>query len=132
MSVDYKELEKLALKLGKTSEKELDMMTRKLLANLAERLKGRVVRLTPVDTGNLRKNWSVSRKVEKVGNTYSKELYNNTEYAPYVEYGHRTVGGKGWVNGRFMLKKARDNFDKSVDSIVEKELDKFYKKIFDT
>lgn len=49
---------------------------------------------TPVDTGELRK--SSSADSESMG--YTKE------YAPYVEYGHRTVNG-GYVPGQYFLKR---------------------------
>lgn len=52
---------------------------------------------TPVDTGELRQSSSSSG--EEVG--YTKE------YAPHVEYGHRTVGG-GYVPGQRYLKKNVD------------------------
>lgn len=32
------------------------------------------------------------------------ELYNNAYYAGYVENGHRTRGGGGWVPGQFFLR----------------------------
>lgn len=49
---------------------------------------------TPVDTGELRK--SSSADSESMG--YTKE------YAPHVEYGHRTVNG-GYVPGQYFLKR---------------------------
>ncbi|MCI5709276.1 HK97 gp10 family phage protein [Veillonella caviae] len=55
---------------------------------------------TPRDTGTLQGNW----KRTPVDNM-STEVYNNTEYANHVEYGHRTVKG-GFVKGRKMLHRA--------------------------
>lgn len=44
---------------------------------------------TPVQTGNLRKNWKRTRAVQgKV------TVYNNVEYASHVEYGHRQQPGR--------------------------------------
>ena len=57
---------------------------------------------TPVDTGELRQSLGISTQaggVWVVG--YTKE------YAPHVEYGHRTVGG-GYVKGQHYLKKNVD------------------------
>ena len=48
---------------------------------------------TPVDTGELRK--SSSADSESMG--YTKE------YAPHVEYGHRTVNGRGNTTSKEML-----------------------------
>lgn len=58
----------------------------------------------PYGTGNLRRNWNVSGMSYGAGG-FSFTLENNTEYAPFVENGHRTRGGGGWVEGRFFLKK---------------------------
>lgn len=58
---------------------------------------------TPVDTGNLRRNWNARGPIFN-GSAISLQLYNNVEYASHVEYGHRTRGGGGWVEGRFMLR----------------------------
>lgn len=52
---------------------------------------------TPVDTGELRKSSS----------TYGDEMGYIAEYAPHVEYGHRTADG-GWVPGQRFLKKNVD------------------------
>ncbi|WP_069987164.1 HK97 gp10 family phage protein [Massilioclostridium coli] len=48
---------------------------------------------TPVDTGELRASSS----------TTNDEIGYTKEYAPHVEYGHRTVNG-GWVPGQRFLK----------------------------
>lgn len=47
---------------------------------------------TPVDTGELRLS----------SGTYGDEMGYTKEYAPHVEYGHRTVDG-GWVEGQRFL-----------------------------
>lgn len=53
--------------------------------------------------GTLRRGWKLG-EVRKRGDVYEVEIYNNVKYAPYVEYGHRTRGGTGFVEGRFMMK----------------------------
>lgn len=57
---------------------------------------------TPVDTGHLRDNWQIGA-IEKRGDEYYIEVYNNVEYAEPVEYGHRLRGGKGFKEGVHML-----------------------------
>ncbi|WP_283679948.1 HK97 gp10 family phage protein [Lentilactobacillus sp. Marseille-Q4993] len=72
------------------------------LANVAIRdVKGN----TPVDTGRLRGAWNTSG-MSYGGGSFSFELQNNTEYAGFVENGHRTRGGGSWVPGQFFLKKS--------------------------
>lgn len=56
----------------------------------AEKVKGRVKLLTPVDKGVLRPAWSSNV------NGATAEIFNNTEYAPYVEFGHRVK-----IHGKF-------------------------------
>ena len=63
----------------------------------------RVKRETPVDTGELRRNWRTS-SVRKRGNVIYFDLRNPTEYASYIEYGHR-LRGFGWWEGYHMAKK---------------------------
>ena len=53
---------------------------------------------TPVDTGQLRRSWELEK-----GDLYIK-LFNRTEYALHVEYGHRTRGGRSYIEGVYMLK----------------------------
>lgn len=48
---------------------------------------------TPIDTGELRKS----------SGTYGDEMGYTVDYAPHVEYGHRTKDG-GWVSGQRFLK----------------------------
>ncbi|WP_144882713.1 HK97 gp10 family phage protein, partial [Paenibacillus sp. IHBB 10380] len=57
---------------------------------------------TPVDSGELRRNWRVGRVIRQ-GSSYVVEIYNNTEYASFVEYGHRNRDKTEWVEGRFMM-----------------------------
>jgi hypothetical protein len=53
---------------------------------------------TPVDTGELRQSLGISRQAGDIWVVgYTKE------YAPHVEYGHRTVGG-GYVKGQHYLR----------------------------
>lgn len=53
---------------------------------------------TPVRTGQLRNSIGQSGLI--VGYT--------AHYAPHVEFGHRTRGGGGYVQGRYFLKKNVD------------------------
>ena len=75
---------------------------------------------TPVDTGQLRRSWQLKYKK---GDLYIR-LYNNTEYGIYVEYGHRTRGGKSYIEGVYMLKKT---FEKTEEKFTN-DLEKLFKK----
>lgn len=89
-------------------------------------------KLTPVDTGWLRENW-VLGSIEKNGSYYEVVIENPTEYAEFIEYGHRLVVGgvtAGWVDGRFMLTIAEDEVIKRMDRIVKKKTEKWLQEMF--
>ena len=76
---------------------------------------------TPVDTRKLRRSWQLKYKK---GDLYIR-LYNNTEYGLYVEYGHRTRGGKSYIEGAYMLKKTFEKTKKDFENDLEKLLKKY-------
>ena len=97
---------------------------------LAARLLAKVKKRTPVGEypsgsgkmgGTLRRGWTVE-PIRKEGDKYIIEIINPVEYAPYVEYGHRTRGGKGWVEGRFMMTISENEVRELAPSILEKKL----------
>ena len=69
---------------------------------------------TPVDTGELR--ISLTQTGDTVG--YTKD------YAPHVEYGHRTRGG-GYVQGQHFLKKNVDVQRPIFEEDLRRELRRF-------
>ena len=98
-------------------------------AQMGETLVDRVKDLTPVDTGNLRQSWKRTRP--KNGRV---EVYNNTEYAAHVEWGHRQRVGryvpaigktlkKPFVEGSHMLRDAvaetKGTFKEDITEILE-------------
>ena len=76
---------------------------------------------TPVDTGQLRRSWQLKYKKGDL----SIRLYNNTEYGIYVEYGHRTRGGKSYVEGVYMLKKTFEKTEEKFTNDLEKLLKQY-------
>lgn len=100
----------------------------KRVAQLAIR---KVKKMTPVDLGDLRNNWKYS--VIKRGDTYTIIIYNQLEYASFVEKGHRiVVAGKtvGWVEGRFMLKLTEEEMQQIAPNMWENEVAKEMRRIF--
>lgn len=97
--------------------------------------------------GTLRRGWTGGAKVDgaayaqslpikRVGNDYVIDIINHTEYASYVEYGHRQTPGRyvpalgkslkaGWVQGRFMLTISVDELQSAAPKILEKKLAKW-------
>ena len=78
-----------------------DEEANKRLNNISQKLIAKVKLKTPVDSGVLRRSWRVKSEGQ-----LAKIVYNNVKYGPMVEYGHRTRGGKSFVDGRYMLTKS--------------------------
>ncbi len=126
---DVRELKKFRDNLVEL-EKNIDSVIEDCAKELAARLIREVKKRTPTDTGNLRRNWQVT-DVTKDGFTYTIMVINQTEYAIYVEYGHRQQPGryvpainrrlkKGWVPGQFMMTISADDIQRKAPQIVEK------------
>ena len=84
------------------------------LNKISQKLIAKVKLKTPVGNvngGTLRKSWRVKKDGE-----LARIVYNNIEYGPYVEYGHRTRGGKSFVDGRYMLTKSVQEIEDSLTS----------------
>jgi len=77
----------------------------------------------------LRREWTVG-EVVKTDNGYTIEVINPTEYASYVEFGHRTPNHKGWVEGRFMLTISEQELEADAPRILENKLMKFLGGVF--
>lgn len=121
-SFEFGDMERLA-KTFKTAldQRIIERWIREFLLEMAFRAERKVKRRTPVDSGELRRNWQVGNVVRK-GNAYEVEIYNNTEYASFVEYGHRA--GKNstrWVEGRFMMTISMKLVEKEMPKFIEKK-----------
>lgn len=122
-SFDFSEMENLAKTFKKaTDERIIERWIREFLLEMAYRAQRKIKKRTPVgETGELRRNWQVGN-VERKGNAYEVEIINNTEYSPYVEYGHRT--GKDltkWVEGRFMMTISMKEIEREMPKFIEKK-----------
>ncbi len=67
-------------------------------------------------------------EVEKIGDNYNVTVVNPVQYASYVEYGHRTPKGAGWVPGKFMLTISEAELRKDLPKIVEAKVEKQLRK----
>lgn len=128
MGFEFSGLDELIQRLDEAAKKVPDARD-KFLAQEAELVRGDAVSLSPVDTGNLREAWK--RSAPDNGRV---EVYNNTEYAAHVEYGHRQKVGqyvpaigkrlkKPFVEGKHMLRDAvqqrQDSFAEDAEEILK-------------
>ena len=128
MGFEFSGLDELIQRLDEATKKVPDARD-KFLAQEAELVRGDAVSLSPVDTGNLREAWK--RSAPDNGRV---EVYNNTEYAAHVEYGHRQKVGqyvpaigkrlkKPFVEGKHMLRDAvqqrQDSFAEDAEEILK-------------
>ena len=150
MSCDFSQLKAFTDGLQRLKADDMDEFCRQCTKELAARLLAKVIKRTPVGDyesttgqsgGTLRRGWTArsegeaesggrsnakqyadSLQINKVGNTYQVEIINPVHYASYVEFGHRTRGGKGWVNGRFMLTISEQELDTQAPAILERKI----------
>ena len=98
----------------KEANKKLDIIASKLIAKV--KLK------TPVDSGLLRRSWQ-PKKI----NNLERLVFNNVKYASHVNYGHRTRGGKSFVDGVYMLEKSVKEIEKELDKEFSIMIDNLFK-----
>jgi hypothetical protein len=155
----FSELEKQFNELNKRLEAaDVDKFCRIVAKELAARLLAQVIRRTPVGDypastgkkgGTLRRGWTAQTEEEaasggkgdavayanalpitKSGNVYEIEIINPVHYASYVEFGHRTRGGDGWVQGRFMLTLSEKEVQRQSAKVVEAKMKKYLEEVF--
>jgi hypothetical protein len=158
--VDYRQLQRLQRRLEKLERADLDKFCKDCAKELAARMLAKVIKRTPVGVyvgqsktgGTLRRGWTAkthqeaesgsgggksakafanSLQVTKRGDVYEIFVTNPVEYAPYVEFGHRTSNHQGWVQGRFMMTISADEVERQAPQIIEKKLMKLLKEAFD-
>lgn len=144
-SFDLTGMKKLQDNLNKIDESQQNAFLESCAKELAARLLSKVIKRTPVGEypsgsgkvgGTLRRGWTSgqgfnaaafvnSLKVNHFGDVYVIEIINPVHYASYVEYGHRTRGGNGWVPGRFMMTISEKEIQSIAPKVLENKLKKF-------
>lgn len=119
-SFDFDEFEKMAKSFKKAlDERVIDRFIQDFLLEMAYRAERKVKKRTPVDSGELRRNWRVGRVIRQ-GSSYVVEIYNNTEYASFVEYGHRNRDKTEWIEGRFMMTISMKQIERELPFYLER------------
>lgn len=122
LKIDLSAIKKLREKIKNFNQKQKIELCEKIAKETALLLLRRVREKTPSRTGNLRRNWYNNGK--KIKNGYQENVFNQTEYASYVEYGHRKPKNKGWVDGKYMLTKSEKEINDIYQKIAEKQVNK--------
>lgn len=164
-SADFSELKEFQKKLQQLTDERAEFCER-CSKQLAGRLLAMVIKRTPVGVkggdgeewegyvgGTLRRNWTGGKStgatayanslpVYKNGENYTIVVSNPTEYASYVEFGHRQTPGRyvpalgkrlkaSWVNGKYMLTLSEKDLEAIAPAILERELNKFFTEVLD-
>ena len=108
VSLNNAELAALEVALARANSVQLDGIHMKQLVQMRYRA---VEGGTPVDTGELRLSAMVT----------DDEMGYTKEYAPHVEYGHRTINN-GWVHGQRFLQANVDEQRMIYFMDLQKEL----------
>lgn len=146
---DFRDWERLKANLDAT-DKQLNLFIESCAKELAARLLAKVIKRTPVGQypsnsgkkgGTLRRGWTAGKqanasayaqslKVNHFSDTYIIEIVNPTEYASYIEFGHRTRNHKGWVQGKFFLTISEQEIEVAAPKILERKIEKLLGECF--
>lgn len=156
---DYKQLQRLRDSLATLQSMDMDRFCTDVSKELAARLLALVIPRTPVGQypkssgkkgGTLRRGWTSKTQadaasrggsndakayaealpIRKSGNTYTIEVINPVEYASYVEFGHRTRGGDGWVPGQYFLTLSEQDLERLAPGVIERKLEALLREVF--
>ena len=123
MGFDYSEFEKFCTNMNRAANQFKDFLEDFLLKNALEAL-NKTKKRTPVDSGELRRNWEIS-SVARKGADLVVYLYNSKEYASYVENGHATRNREGWVEGYYMATISIEEIERKMPQRFNREFLKF-------
>lgn len=157
-NVDYRQLQKLRDNLQKLQDMDLDKFCEDVSKELAARLLALVIPRTPVGQypkssgkrgGTLRRGWTARTEqaakeggkvdpkayanalpVFRRGRNFYIEVINPVTYASYVEFGHRTRGGGGWVAGQYFLTLSEKDLERVAPVVIEKKLEALLREAF--
>ena len=147
---DFRQFENYVKKFEKMTT-EFDEFLRTFLLQQAQRVVSNAKRRTPVDTGAMRASWGIGSQkitltkigngksvkidpenstiadISVVGNNFEVEIWNSVEYASYIEWGHRTRGGNGWVEGYYVLTISIQQVENAMPARFNSTFTKFLK-----
>lgn len=157
-SCDYRQLQKIRDNLDRLERMDMNKFCQDVSKELAARLLALVIPRTPVGRypkssgkkgGTLRRGWTArtageaaasssmdakayaaALPVSRQGKNFYVQVINPVEYASYVEFGHRTRGGKGWVNGQYFLTLSEHDLERLTPALIERKLEALLREVF--
>lgn len=121
---EFKNFVDMTKKLSKEYPKFLEEFLLKCAMDALAKTKKR----TPVDTGELRRNWQVTNVIRR-GDNFEITIFNNKNYASFLEYGHTTRDRKGWVEGYYMATVTMEEINSKIPARHDREFQKFCKSL---
>ena len=157
-SCDYRQLQKIRDNLDRLERMDMNKFCQDVSKELAARLLALVIPRTPVGRypkssgkkgGTLRRGWTArtageaaasssmdakayaaALPVSRQGRNFYVQVINPVEYASDVEFGHRTRGGKGWVNGQYFLTLSEHDLERLTPALIERKLEALLREVF--
>lgn len=131
---DFSSLQAMADRFRAAADTNIsERFTMEVLQELGNTLLRAVKENTPVATGNLKRNWFIS-SVRQRGDMFEIEIYNNVEYAPWVENGHRVVrDGQtvGYADGFYMLRLSVMEIERLAPQVYGQRAEEFLRKLME-
>jgi hypothetical protein len=124
MSLENNELRSF-LKKMQTAERKFNSFISDFLLKCAMEALAKTKKRTPVDTGELRRNWDITSVKRGSGGEITVYLYNSKDYASHVEFGHTTRNREGWVEGYYMASISIEEISNKIPKRFESEFIKF-------
>ncbi|RXZ77252.1 HK97 gp10 family phage protein [Paenibacillaceae bacterium] len=145
---DFSEFKRMKKNL-ENADQHIEQFIRDFVHEMAMRAFRKIRKRTPSSNGQLRRAWTVG-EVIKTGDSYTVEIFNNLEYASYIENGFRAhwipgiwegntfryiagykppkgepggmyVGPKdGWVEGKFMLAISMKEIERALPGYLQR------------
>lgn len=127
MGFDYKSFSKFSDDF-KAMSIEFDKFVHDFLTKCALEVLANTKKRTPTDSGELRRNWEVTRVIRR-NNELLIYLYNSKDYASYVEFGHATKNREGFIDGIFMATISIDEVERKIPARFEREFKRFMQRM---
>lgn len=131
--VEIKGMKDFAKQMQKAAAPEtLDRFYTQLTNDIANEVLTATVKDTPYITYRLQESWRLSSAKKKWYGAYAAEIYNNVEYAPWVENGHRIMrNGEtvGFCEGKHMLRNAMQAAKEKSPALIARKQQEFLQKL---